>query len=1079
MPSKRWAIPFFAAVVLCVAGCGGGGSNPGSPSPTPIPTPSPTPQPPAPFILNLGASEVAVAPGGTAAFLLQTIVGPGSTNYNLQFSVTGLPAGITASFSPNPAPVGTQVSLAFSAAASAPLTQNVITSVVATRSLDGTKQSAALLLDVAPPVGHRPNSRSDFIHTDGSMLQRDGVATGGVLDLAHHLLFVTDANFNRVQAISTTTNTVVKNIPVPQPWGLDLSTDGTKLFVGTGTPQLFVIDTASLLIVKQYSLPLGQLQQRNFVGTTAIPAQMANGKMLIVALDPNSTSSSFLEWDLNTNIVTLPITDATFSPAFMVKGGDGARAVVGGDVSPSSVKLYDSATDSFTITLPFPSSGSVPLAASPDSKQFIIADGVNGVLAYDANLHPLFGLRAGTLGGILNGVVYSPDGTKIYYTLDVDGIFTFMPNVVTASTVNGSVLGVAPAIPLLTPGITRAPPFIVATPLAADDTGLVYGISDHGVAVDDAAFVQAFVPGMFSPEFGKELTPNVAPLNSSVHLTFSQLDLSLIPDVWFGSKRGNNPATGAIFLTVDAPPSAQPGPVNVKLIAPDGTQVFYASGFTYGPHIMYLTSSAGASSGGATAHIVGLGLPSDPSQIGVTIGNQPATVVNSTFLHYGPFPTQDVQITLPPGSPGVADLKLTTPAGTATLPNAYQFVDIQDFAEANSPQAVLFDRFRNRVYVSAGDHVDVFSPASRSFAAPLPMPVVSGVAKAGPLALTPDGKKLLVGNFGDGSLAVIDPDNPVNRQAVSLFHAGTFPTCVIGPRTIAPTSAGTVVIRIGATPDFPLCLGDGLDLLNLTTLQSTGPTLPLGCGVEDVFADSAGDTVLLAGSAYCTYTAATDTWSVGPALTISDLTNRPVARAAISGDGNVSVAHSLFVNSQGVPTGVFAPPDIFYSNLLPFFANLFDLDRRKLNDSGSLLYIPYSPSFVDVFDVKHGQQQLRVGLKEQLPNVWDNLTVNTAGDQIFVITNVGLTMIQLSTAPLAIGSITPSTATAGTSIKVRGSGFTPGSIVTFNGSPAVVTFVDSSTLSVVVPVVPAGPQQISINNSAGTTYSLDNALTVQ
>ena len=1079
MASKGWAVLFLAAVVVWAAGCGGGGSNTGSSSPTPIPTPSPTPQPPAPFILNLRASEVAVAPGGTAAFILQTIAGPGNTNYNLQFSVTGLPTGITASFSPNPAPVGTQVSVAISAAGSAPFTQNVITSVVATRSLDGTQQSAGLLLDVAPPVGHRPNSRSDFIHTDGNMLQRDGVVAGGVLDLVHHLLFVTDANFNRVQAISTATNTVVKNIPVPQPWGLDLSTDGTKLFVGTGTPQLFVIDTATLLIVKQYSLPLGQLQQRNFVGTTAIPAQMANGKMLIVALDPNSTSSSFLEWDLNANTVTLPITDATFSPAFMVKGGDGARAVVGGNVSPSSVKLYDSATDSFTITLPFPISGSVPLAASPDSKQFIIADGVSGVLAYDANLHPLFGLRAGTLGGVLTGVVYSPDGTKIYYTLDADGFLTFMPNVVTASTVNGVVLGVAPAIPLLTPGITRAPPFIVATPLAADNTGLVYGISDHGVAVEDAAFVQAFVPGMFSPEFGKDMTPNVAPLNSSVHLTFSQLDMSLIPDVWFGSQRGNNPATGLVFLTVDAPPSAQPGPVNVKLIAPDGTQVFYASGFTYGPHVMYLTSSAGASSGGATAHIVGLGLPTDPTQIGVTIGNQPATVVSSTFLHYGPFPTQDVQITLPPGSPGLADLKLTTPAGSVTLPKAYQFVDIQDFAEASSPQAVLFDRFRNQVYVSAGDHVDVFSPVSRSFAAPLPMPVVSGVAKAGPLALTPDGKKLLVGNFGDGSLAVIDPDNPVNRQAVSLFHAGSFPTCVIGPRTIAPTNAGTVVIRIGATPDFPQCLGDGLDLLNLTTMLSTGTSLPLGCGVDDVFADSAGDTVLLAGSAYCTYTAATDTWSVGPALTVSDLTNRPVARAAISGDGNVSVAHNLFVNSQGVPTGVFAPPDIFHSNGLPLFANLFDLDRRKLNDSGSLLYIPYSPSFVDVFDVMHGQQQLRVGLKEQLPNIWDNLTVNTGGDQIFVITNAGLTMIQLNTAPLAIGSITPSAATAGTTIKVRGSGFTLGSTVTFNGSPAVATFVDSSTLFVVVPVVPAGPQQISITNSSGTTYSLDNAFTVQ
>ena len=130
---------------------------------------------------------------------------------------------------------------------------------------------------------------------------------------------------------------------------------------------------------------------------------------------------------------------------------------------------------------------------------------------------------------------------------------------------------------------------------------------------------------------------------------------------------------------------------------------------------------------------MGLGLPSDPSQIGVTIGSQAATVVSSHSFTTGHFPHKMFKTTLPSGSPGVADLKLTTPAGGVTLPNAYQFVDIQDFAEANSPQAVLFDRFRNQVYVSAGDHVErVFSPASKTFTAPLPMPVISGVAKAGP-----------------------------------------------------------------------------------------------------------------------------------------------------------------------------------------------------------------------------------------------------------------------------------------------------------------------------------------------------------
>jgi len=432
---------------------------------------------------------------------------------------------------------------------------------------------------------------------------------------------------------------------------------------------------------------------------------------------------------------------------------------------------------------------------------------------------------------------------------------------------------------------------------------------------------------------------------------------------------------------------------------------------------------------------------------------------------------------LPAGSPGIADLKLTTPAGSFTLPNAYHFVDIQDFAEPAAAQALLYDRFRNHVYVSAGDHIDVFSPATKSFGAPLPIPVVSGVAKAGPLALTPDGKKLLVGNFGDGSLALIDPDVPANSQAVTLAQAGAFPGCVFAPLSIAPTNAGTVVIKVGATPDFPLCSGDGLDILNLSTLQSAAPSLPLGCGVHDVFADSAGDVVLLSGGAFCSYSPAGNTWSVGPDPTggIADLTNRPLARFAISGDGSVSIADNLFVNSQGVGISAISFPDIYSVSA----AITFDLDRRKLNENGSLLYIPTSPSFIDVFDVKHGQQQLRIGLKEQLKQIWDNLTTNPAGDQIFVITDAGLTMVQLDAAPLAVASVAPATGVSGTTVQIHGSGFGPSSTVAFNGSPAVVTFVDSTTLKAVVPAIAAGPAQISITRGAGVSYSLDNAFTVQ
>ena len=42
------------------------------------------------------------------------------------------------------------------------------------------------------------------------------------------------------------------------------------------------------------------------------------------------------------------------------------------------------------------------------------------------------------------------------------------------------------------------------------------------------------------------------------------------------------------------------------------------------------------------------------------------------------------------------------------------------------------------------------------------------------------------------------------------------------------------------------------------------------------------------------------------------------------------------------------------------------MSRRKLNSSGSLLYVPYFPSYIDVYDTQHGQPQLRVVLSEQI-----------------------------------------------------------------------------------------------------------------
>ena len=61
--------------------------------------------------------------------------------------------------------------------------------------------------------------------------------------------------------------------------------------------------------------------------------------------------------------------------------------------------------------------------------------------------------------------------------------------------------------------------------------------------------------------------------------------------------------------------------------------------------------------------------------------------------------------------------------------------------------AVIYDAKRKQVYLSAGDHVDVFSLASNQFVAPL-HPAPNGTKKqfAG-LALTPDGASCLLRTY--------------------------------------------------------------------------------------------------------------------------------------------------------------------------------------------------------------------------------------------------------------------------------------------------------------------------------------------
>ena len=170
-----------------------------------------------------------------------------------------------------------------------------------------------------------------------------------------------------------------------------------------------------------------------------------------------------------------------------------------------------------------------------------------------------------------------------------------------------------------------------------------------------------------------------------------------------------------------------------------------------------------------------------------------------------------------------------------------------------------------------------------------------------------------------------------------------------------------------------------------------------------------------------------------------------------------------------------------------------------MHPTGALIYQPFLTGAagvpnvrdgVDISDARSGQLRMRIFLPQQFMTDVDALhgdflTIDENGHRVFAITsldgspqNAALTVVQLASVPLAIGSVSSPTISSagGTSLTIRGSGFQSGIKLAIGGKPATATLVDMNTLAVVSPAVPAGTQQLPLTNATGETVSLDAAV---
>ncbi len=1033
------------------------------------------------FSVNLGSYELAMQRGsGTSTLVSLSLTGSGSSGFSVRLSVDNLPAGVKAGFGQNPIPANSKgTSLTLSAASEAALTSFAPVTVVATRTADGARSTASFFLSVTP-AGLLPPIRTGFLRTNAT-------PTAAAYDASHQRMFVSNPEWNRIDVVSTSSRSVLATIPAPAPAGLALTPDGTQLIAGSLAEQIVVIDTNSLQIVQRAPIPTPITGYIN----PAFPRQvfpMVNGKVLIGLNTPGTEPYELVEWDPRANTFTPFSTPPGFafnSEWYLAGSADGANLLAVDYGSGTNFAVYSSATDSFTSTAQTSVGQIFALAASPIGAGFV-AVGPAGIELLDENLNirKIISLPGHPgLGGLqeIYGLVYSPDGASVMFSYLANATY---PVIASFNAMNGELLGVAPAFTYCVPNSECS--LAMGSPLAADNGGLVLSAAGNGLVFDDAFNFEDVLglPINVRVPQPPSLTPYEGPLKKPIATQTLNSFFQQLPNVWFSGERATGVESTPSGFAATAPASGSTKQVDLQLAFPNGWLAVSPQALSYGARILFSSGSAAGPGGGVPLDLIGYGLlgpdPGNPSTK-VTIGGRPARIVSAgSFLppvsaDYVLTPLDDVKVTVPPGSPGPADIALSSQSGSTTITNGFTYLpNVTDFASPDTLSGVLFDSRRQRVYLSAGAKIDVFDATGDKFLKAFVAPESRIKPVVGGMALTPDASKLLVVDSANLALLVVDPDNFSSVREVALQPKAILDYAWWSP--VAGTSNNTAIVSLGSS--FSTRCPDGrLFEIDLTTMHATTMPIPQGlsCFSDDtqLTATSKGDRVFLNddGYGYTMWDAATDSWSAAQY-------QGNAGDSATSGDGYWFAWNSMGMNSQ-LTTLTDGQVPRYFDGGTPEFEQMPVIGER-LNASGSLLYQPLDQG-VDVFDVNSGAWLQRIVLPETVQFVQDAMDLDEGGDRLFLITNAGLTVVKMDPPQLSIGYLKPATGphSGGTTVTIRGSGFEPGAVVRIGGEKAAATFIDRSTLVITTPELPAGGARVKIANPRGASYSLDAAFTAQ
>ncbi len=1082
MGRLRHGVPLAVLLSLASihAGCGGSYSSP------------PPPPPVADFTLSLSSSSISITQGASSPAVSVSVNALNGFSSAVQVTLGTLPAGVTSNpASPFSVAAGASTPVVFGASANA-------TTGDFTISLQGTSGSLSHSGTLAVTIQSAINSalpRTAYAKTDSNSASDDPFGEPHHrhigYDPANKHVFVANRAMNRVEVFSTTSLSRVEQISVPGATSADLSADGTTVWIGTAVEQIVAIDTSSLRMRNRYTLS----------GLTPIPGtifnrpvellSLSNGKAVVRLRQPVSSEALLALWDPSSNSLTALTSTA---PALFQQGvgvlarsGDHSKVLAAANDSSGELALFNAAGNIVTGPLTLGTGTSHILAANSDATRFAVLFATSGgmqLLLLDATLKQV----GAYVPAIAHGIAFSRDGKYLYLGESNSGA----PFVTVLDGQTAQPIGRVPdaAIQGISSEIEDA-----------DETQLLFGLSNRGVSFIDAAALSALPSLAPVIAAAPSLQPSEGSLTGGTSVTLSGQDFTPLTQLNFGTQSAMNVSVSSpTQIQANSPSSVSNGAVNLTSYFQNGWLAIAPDAFSYGPQILQLLPNAGASTGGDSVQIYGFTIKIGGANATVQKVENVAGISSSLGLDASyPFSLQRITLQTPSGSSGKADVLVSSPAGFKTFAKSFQYLqNVQSHPQIGFLRFLLYDQGRQQIYLTNLDHINVFGLQQNIFLSSLQPPggLAPNIGLRG-VALTPDDSQLIVADFGAQNIYLLDPA----KGTGTTVPVGGIPGFAnSGPARVAATSTQTVFVGLsgegGSSGACSACLAQMNLAASPPTIQpAPQPQVTTLIGAPLVQSSASGDHVFVAFGASPGGPVAVWNASAPNQFVISPA-NPSTTDLSVASDGTM-----FAVQAQGAT-------EIRAANLslssVPTSAELAQIPGRQsvpgvaLHPSGALIYQPFltgapaSPGVkggVDILDAHSGVLRLRIFLPQQFLTDVDGLhgnflTTDENGQRLFAITssdgtpqNAALTIVQLAAVPLGIGTIAPATvaATGGATLTIRGSGFQSGSTVTINGKSTSVTFKDANTLSVATPSLTPGSQQITITNPDGETVSLDAA----